>query len=427
MSSLAPSGYTHVHRISILVSTMLGFAFDVYDLLIFPFVMPSIQRSLELSLGEVASISSITLVGSTLGGLFFGWLADRIGRRTTLQLTLAIVGVGAILSAMSQGYWSLSITRFVAGLGLGGEWAAGMVLFNEVWSRERRGLGSAIVQGSAVFGTASVPIVATWAIGTFGDDMGWRVSLLSGAAPLLLAALIRFLIPESAVWKQQEAERRKNQLRENAVARQNTVGILLRPPHIFQFIKALLWAMSFMYFYYGMATFMPTLMLQTMNTPPETVRTVVLLASVTGGVAFLCMGWLNDRLGRRIGAVIPALIWLVAVAGFCLYGGILYAGSLVAWPFFWLYLSNAIGNSGVGVFGPWLSELFPTEIRATATSAVYMIGRGAGATSPLIVPLVAESTGSLLIGMLSGAPFIILYLLLTFSMRETAGRNLKAD
>lgn len=425
MSASGTSGYTNLQRASIMLSTMLGFAFDVYDLLIFPFVMPSIQRSLDFTLWQVASITSVTLVGSTLGGLYFGWLADRIGRRTTLQITLVLVGVGAVLSAMSQGFWSLSITRFLAGLGLGGEWAAGIVLFNEVWSRERRGLGSAIIQGSAVFGTASVPIVATWAIGTYGDDLGWRISLLTGAAPLLLAALIRIFVPESAVWKEENARRKNAESEDESIPALQSVKLLLRPPHLLTFGKAMLWAMSFMYFYYGMATFMPTLMLETMKTPPEVVRSLILVASVTGGIAFLCMGWVNDTFGRRFGSIVPALMWIIAAAGFYAYGDDLYAGSLIAWPFFWLYLCYSIGTSGVGVFGPWLSELFPTEIRATATSAVYMIGRGAGATAPLFIPLIAESSGSLLIGMLSGAPCILIYLLLTFLMKETAGRRFR--
>jgi SHS family lactate transporter-like MFS transporter len=176
----ADAGYTGLQRTVIILSCMLGFGLDLYDVLMMPFLMPAIQRSLGLTLTEVASVTSLTLIGSVIGGAIFGWIGDRMGRRTALQLTLGLFALGSIASAFSWNYVSLSGLRLLTGIGLGGEWGAGMVLFNEAWNPKRRGLGSAFIQGSAVAASASASIVGIWAVRSFAPDMGWRVGFLTG-------------------------------------------------------------------------------------------------------------------------------------------------------------------------------------------------------------------------------------------------------
>jgi MFS family permease len=171
-TSLDASSYSKGERISIIASCMLGFALDLYDVLIMPFLMGSIQKSLQISLTQVASVTSLTLVGSVIGGALFGWLGDRVGRKQSLQLTLLMFAVGSIASAFAWNYWSLAILRFVTGIGLGGEWGAGMVLFNEAWNKDRRGLGSAFIQGSAVIASAGASIIGVWATTSFSLEWG---------------------------------------------------------------------------------------------------------------------------------------------------------------------------------------------------------------------------------------------------------------
>jgi MFS family permease len=176
LSSTSSAGdYTMGERAAIVCSCMLGFALDLYDVLIMPFLMGSIEKSLRVSLTEVASVTSLTLIGSVIGGALFGWIGDRLGRRQALQLTLGVFAVGSIASAFSWSYASLAILRFVTGVGLGGEWGAGMVLFNEAWNKDRRGLGSAFIQGSAVLAGAGASIVGVWATTSFSLDWGWRI------------------------------------------------------------------------------------------------------------------------------------------------------------------------------------------------------------------------------------------------------------
>jgi MFS family permease len=149
------------------------------------------------------------------------------------------------------------------------------------------------------------------------------------------------------------------------------------------------------------------------------------IASVVGGLSYLTMGALNDRFGRRFGALLPGLSWAVMAAALFLYGHEKYQGSILQFPIFWIYLSFVIGNSALGVVGTWLSEIYPIDVRSTAVSFIYMAGRGVGSLAPVVVPLVAGLFGgNLAAGMMVVAPAILIFLLMTALLPETRGREL---
>lgn len=422
---MTTSPYSRGERIAIIASCMLGFALDLYDVLIMPFLMTSIQRSLDISLTEVASVTSLTLIGSVIGGALFGWLGDRLGRKTALQLTLGLFSLGAIASAFAWNYPSLAALRLITGIGLGGEWGAGMVLFNEAWNKDRRGLGSAFIQGSAVIASASASVVGIWAIGSFSLDRGWRVALLTGGSPIILMIFIRFFMPESKIWLDYDRRSRSGEL-PAAAGRRATLLKMFQGRLLPITLTGLVWMMAYMFCYYAIIVFMPTLMLKVMGTPPDVVRTASVIVSIVGGVTYISMGWLNDRFGRRFGALIPSAFWLASLAGLYLYAGTLFAGALLAWPLFWIYILFGMGNTSLGVVGTWLSELYPVEVRATAASTIYMAGRAVGSVAPVVVPAAAAAGGGLSSGMLVAAPACVIFILCTLLLPETRGRSLDA-
>jgi SHS family lactate transporter-like MFS transporter len=419
------SSYSRAERIAIIASCMLGFALDLYDVLIMPFLMGSIQKSLQISLAQVASVTSLTLIGSVIGGALFGWLGDRVGRKQSLQLTLLIFAAGSIASAFAWNYWSLAILRFVTGIGLGGEWGAGMVLFNEAWNKERRGLGSAFIQGSAVIASAGASIIGVWATTSFSLEWGWRIALLTGGSPILLMVFIRLFMPESKAWLQFDRLRRSGLLQTTAPRQTNTLIKMFQGRLLPISVMCLVWMMAYMFSYYGIVVFMPSLMQKSLNTPPEIVRNISVIASVVGGISYITMGLLNDAFGRRFGALLPGLSWAAMVCGLYVYGHDKYQGSLFDFPIFWIYLTFVIGNSSLGVVGTWLSEIYPIDVRSTAVSFIYMAGRGIGSLAPVVVPMVAAFFGGeLAIGMMVVAPAIVLFLVMTLSLPETRGREL---
>jgi MFS family permease len=419
-----PQGYTSGERAAIILSCMLGFALDLYDVLIMPFLMGSIQKSLDISLAQVASVTSLTLIGSVIGGALFGWLGDRLGRRQALLLTLGVFAIGSVTSAFAWNYASLAALRFVTGIGLGGEWGAGMVLFNEAWNKERRGLGSAFIQGSAVIASAGASIIGVWATTSFSLEWGWRIALLTGGSPLILIIFIRLFMPESKAWLQYHSQRKAG-VAPLAVQSTNTIAAMFSKDLIGVSVMSLFWMMGYMFCYYGVVVFMPTLLQRTLSTPPDIVRNISVIASIVGGTSYISMGFLNDKFGRRSGALVPALGWIVMVAGLYAYGHQAFSGSVLGFPMFWVYLAFVVGNSALGVVGTWLSELYPIEVRSTAVSVVYMAGRGIGSLAPIVVPMVAAVFGGqLVVGMLVVIPALIVFLAMTLMLPETRGRDL---
>ena len=190
--------YSTGERVSVGVSAVLGYGLDFYNILVVSFLMGAIRHDLNITLTEAGVITTVTLVGSVVGGILFGWVGDRIGRKQALLWALGIFSVGAILSAFSWNFASLLALRGITGIGLGAEWGAGMVLFNEVWPERRRGLGTAIVQAATNGGIAAASVVAAWALTSLSSSWGWRIALLIGGAPIFLMIYVRFAMPEFA-------------------------------------------------------------------------------------------------------------------------------------------------------------------------------------------------------------------------------------
>jgi len=416
------AAYTGKEKANVLVSTMLGYALDFYNILIVAFLMGPIQKSLSISLTAAGVITSVTLIGSVIGGILFGYVGDRFGRKNSLLWTLGLFSVGAILSAFSWNFVSLLSFRTIAGIGLGGEWGAGIVLFNEVWNKNRRGLGSSVVQASAMAGLAAASVVAVWATGSFGPEWGWRIALLTGGSPILLMIYSRFFMPESKLWLEYQQLRASGNLPpEKMKARSPLIEILKGASARYTLLGCLV-VSGYMFAFYAVSVFMPSSM-RALGATPEAIRTVTLVFSTALAAAFLAFGWYSDGHGRKMGVVVPMLISVAGFVGIYLSAGANFSGSLLAWPLFVWYLVWGVGQAGAGMFGPWFSELYPVELRATAVSAVYVVGRGIGSLAPFIVPAVAAQAGSVINGMMVGAAAAVVCVIAAMVLPETAGRS----
>jgi MFS family permease len=422
--ALAAAEYTPRERVSVAVSAILGYWMDYYNLAIVAFVINGLQKSLSITLVQAGSLASAALIGSVVGGILCGWVGDRIGRKNALLLSLGIYSIGAVLSAFSWDYASLLVLRFVVGVGVGGEWGAGVVLLNEVWSRDRRGLGTGIVQSMALAGLAAAAIVGAWSSAHFGVDWAWRVSLLLGGAPLVLLIYVRIWMPESRLWQEyQELKKSGNLPPQKAAARGSLIEVFRGTPRRY-LILCTLCAAGYFISNLSVSTFAPLLMARYLGASPDTVRNVILFGAASSMFWMIVLGWRSDRIGRRLGVVIPSCIGIVAAGGFYLAGHTKYAGSLGHWPILYGYFFWTMGQTAIAMFGVWFSELFTVEIRSTAVSLSFTFGRGIGAIAPIVVPMLAISLGSLVAGMtLFGACGSALALIIGLLLPETAGRS----
>ena len=158
-----------------------GWVFDFYDLVLFTFLVSQLQTSLNFSAEMLSLCLGISLFATGLGGIIFGALGDKYGRKKVLQWTIIIYSLGTLLSALSWSFYSLVIFRFITGLGVGGEWATGQTYINETFPDELRAKFGAFMQSGAPVGVILASIVG----GVISPIIGWRMTFLVSIIPAL--------------------------------------------------------------------------------------------------------------------------------------------------------------------------------------------------------------------------------------------------
>ena len=416
-------GYTTRERWFVAVSAMFGFGLDFYNLVIMAFLLLTVQNTLHMSAEQAGLIVAVSLGSSVLGGILIGWLGDRIGRKNALMATLIFLAAGALLSALAWDFTSLLIFRVIAGIGVGGEWGAGIVLFNEVWTPTRRGLGSALVQAMAAAGTALAAIVSAWALGSFSPDTAWRVAMAVGALPLVLMLVVRTWMPESRLWEEYHRRLEAGDLPAEKLNEGNSLVEIMKGASLRYFVLGVLMCAGYFFAYQAITTFMPSLMIRAMGATPAVVRDVSLLWSVVLAVGMLCTGWISDAYGRKWSVVLATLVGVAGYVALWAVGSVKYPGTELGGAVFWAYALWGFAQGSGGQFGPWMSELYPTELRATAASTIYTAGRLVGAASPFLVPVFAGVFGgNLLKAMMIGVAGSVVSLVCALALPETAGR-----
>src|SRR6201994_3611934 len=206
-------GFSGYHWL-VIAAAWAGWGFDVFDALLFNFVAPNcVPVLLGLAPGSAAAhsatvfwtglITSILLVGWAAGGVLFGWVADRIGRKQALFATVALYAVGTAVCAAATNIWQLIAFRALASLGIGGEWGIGAALVAEAVPENKRVEAGVILQSSSPLGLVMASgvnylIAGVWFAGE--PQTSWRYVFLAGLAPVVLALLIRVFVRESTHW-----------------------------------------------------------------------------------------------------------------------------------------------------------------------------------------------------------------------------------
>ena len=190
---LWPSGVTAAERRS-LVAGGLGWMLDAMDVMLYSLVLAHLMRELGMDKATAGSLNSLTLVASAIGGLLFGFLADRLGRRRALMLSILAYSLASGACGLANSIAQLALFRFLLGLGMGGEWAAGAALIAETWRPEHRGKALGLMQSTWAIGE----ILAAGVVALVLPRFGWRAVFFAGVLPALVVLWIRRGVPESA-------------------------------------------------------------------------------------------------------------------------------------------------------------------------------------------------------------------------------------
>ena len=391
-----------------LIAASLGWMLDAMDVLLYSFVLNDIAREFGLSDRASGWLLAAPLAASAGGGVLFGWMADRVGRRRALSASILAYSLATAACGLSRSVPQLAVCRVVLGLGLGGEWATGAALVAETWPDAHRGKALGVMQSAWAIGYAAAAAVYAFV----APSWGWRGVFFAGIAPALVTLWIRTGVEESPLWL---AHRREAAKRAAPAAGALWRAVLRR--------GALVTAMNAaaMFGWWGLFTWIPAYLSR-----PEAaggaglsiVRTSGWIMSMQAGMwlGYVTFGYLADAFGRRPVYVSYLLIAAMLVP---LYGGV----RDVRWL---LLLGPAVAFFGTGYFsgfGAITAEIFPTPIRATAQGLAYNIGRGLSALAPVTVGVVSERAGLGAAFSLTSAAFALAALLWIW-LPETKGTRL---
>ena len=187
-----------------LAAAALGWMLDAFDVMLYALLLTHIMRDLGMSKATGGFLGTLTLLASGIGGVLFGYVADRIGRTRALMLSILTYSVCSFASGLSTTILMLACFRFVLGLGMGGEWNTGATLVAETWPTHLRAKAIAIVQSSYAIGFALAAVVAGLVMRYLGN---WRWAFFVGVVPALLTLWIYKRVPESEMWREHRAER----------------------------------------------------------------------------------------------------------------------------------------------------------------------------------------------------------------------------
>jgi MFS family permease len=391
-----------------------GWALDGMDFMIYPLVIGTIIAMWKVDAGTAGLAGTVTLLASAIGGWLGGYLADRVGRVKTLQLTILWFSVFSLVCAFVQNFDQLLIARAVLGLGFGGEWAAGAVLMGESIRPQYRGRAVGSVQSGWAVGWGLAVLSQAILFSYLPPDLAWRWMFAIGALPALLIFFLRRYVeePEIAV---------ATLAKQKATGDRPGLHEIFAGPILKTTILASLAVTGCQGGYYAITFWVPRF-LTTERHLSVVSSTGYLAALIIGSFAgYLVGAWLADKIGRRklfLYMSIGAIAIVIAYTQLPLTNEILW---VLGFP---LGFFASAYFSGVGAF---LTELYPTRLRGSGQGFCYNFGRGIGALFPFLVGALSNSTS------LGNAIAIFavlaygLFFLAAFALPETRGRVLHAD
>jgi MFS family permease len=345
----------------------LGWMFDGLDMHLYTLVATPFVATLLLlpeSDPDVAHKSSIIqaafLVGWALGGAFFGRIGDLLGRRRALILTILAYACFTGLSALAQTWWQLMICRFLAALGIGGEWAIGASLLVETWPKKWRPWIAAVLQSAVNIGV----LLACFFGWILEGDESHRLIFLAGILPALLTLWIRKSVPETEEWQNARGMVAPPRVRE--LFGPNVWPVTWRTLLICGVSLTAHWA--FMFWQQKHIRSLPEIALRDaagQNRAAVVALFWIMIGSIAGN--FLC-GWLAKRLGYRRAIVIALSGYFFAM--FFAFGSTWSYDATLRW---WFVIGMAQGV--FGLFTMCLPPLFPTLLRTTGAGFCYNFGR----------------------------------------------------
>ncbi len=420
----------------ILLATNLGWMFDGFEN--FALILtagsafrqlldPSLYGSIPFYIG---SIIAINLFGWAVGGVLGGVMADYIGRKKMMIISILAYSILTGLSSFAWDFWSFAILRFLVGVAVGSEWATGSSMMAELWPDNARGKGAGLMQCGLGIGFFIASV--TWLyVSPMGPD-AWRYMYLIGVLPALLTLWIRRAIPESELWEEVNKNRvsainlQKSGTSLNddqtKLAKFTLVDLFtdksLRKQTIILFLMSLTTTVGF----WGIATWVPPFIASIAAASGKIAPQWASYAgmaytagSVTGYVSF---GFLADKFGRKPITITFFVISLIVTPIF------FFLTKDLTWLLALAFVTGAFTNGQYTWMASWLPELYPTRVRATALAFVFNAPRFIACLGPLLGGTMIVAFGGFGMAAMVLASIYILGIIVTPMLKETNGQPL---
>ncbi len=379
---------------------------DAFDVMLYALVLTSLISELGMSTSTAGQLASLTLIASAIGGLGFGFFADRYGRTRALSASILIYSIFTAACGFARSVAQLAAFRIALGFGMGGEWASGAALVSETWPDEHRDKALGIVQSGWAVGYGIAAIVTA----LVSPIWGWRAVFFVGVLPALSVFWILRRVEEPQIWLRLQA---RSAVRPGFV-------------QIFRGRMRLTLALTFMnactmFAYWGLNLWVPAYLSMPasrggVGLGVYAMSALVIIMQMAAGLGFLTFGFIADAYGRKRMYVLYLIVAAALVIVFTSTQNpvlLVVLGPLVTF----------FGSGYFSGFGAVTAEIFPTEVRATAQGSTYNAGRIVAAIAPFAVGSLAETHGmATALSIVAGA--LLLAAVTWVVIPETKGRAL---
>lgn len=392
-------------KLTILVAT-LGYFVDLFDLILFVLVRSPSLKDLHVPSRELLSTGALLLnmqmAGLLIGGVFWGVLGDRRGRLSVLLGSIVLYSVANIANAAADSVTSYAIWRFVAGLGLAGELGAGVTIVSELLPQRIRGYGSTIISSIGLLGAVAAALVA--------EAVTWRQAYVIGGVIGICLLALRVGVRESELFAKTQASH---------VVRGSWLRLLNRPALVTRLLLIALVGVPIWFVIGILGTFAPEFghALGLVDTPRVTTAILCLYVGMCVGDAV--NGLLSQWLQSRRWAVLSALLCVAALLA--LYP---HAAGLSITAFYVTYFGLGCAIGYWAMFVQIAAELFGTNYRATVTTSVPNLVRGAVIPMTMVFQMLLPSAGIMGGGLWVGYSVLALAVIALWSLPETFHREL---
>ncbi|MBR0643417.1 MFS transporter [Plastoroseomonas hellenica] len=344
-----------------------GWSLDALDVQIFSFVIPTLITLWHIDRADAGLLGTVTLLVSAGGGWVAGVLSDRYGRVKVLQITILWYALFTFLCGWAQNFEQLFILRALQGLGFGAEWSAGAVLMGEVIRDRYRGRAVGLVQSGWAIGWGAAALLYTGIFAILPEEQAWRALFWIGLTPAVLVFWVRRHVDEPDVFKARAGKP------------PSQFFTILRPPYLGTTLKVALMITGAQGGSYALSVWLPTYLRTVRGLSVVNTGSYLFVHIAGAWIGFIIGAYLADAIGRKRTFLISAIASAICVVG---YVTLPISNSLM------LILAAPLGTVIYMMFaamGPFLTELYPTEVRGSGQGFCYNAGRAMGALFPALV------------------------------------------